>query len=163
MEIWNVYLDKQSLISFADQKNNFLMVLALGLSTLLMVYIDSKTVNSYSLISIVFVSLAGVLFLIFSINYVRVLFARYKPTEVNKIKSVISFIDISKHQSQQEYFANFKKLGDIEIKMDIAYQTYTLSKIVAKKFEIIRMNCYVIIGMVLLLVGFVLSDIICRF
>ena len=160
MTIWDIYLDKQNLISFADQKNNFLMVLALGISTLLMVYIDSKTTNGYDKICIIFIALAGVLFVMFSINYVRVLFARYIPTEEKKIKSVVSFIDITKHSSKLEYFNHFINLKENDLIMDISYQTFTLSKIVETKFKIIRMNCYLIIGMVFLLVGFVLFDII---
>ena len=151
---WNIYLNTQEIIKYADQKVHVLLVFTTIVAASVIVKFDYIVKQGFfnELLAIAFLIVTG-FFLMFAL---LALLARYDIKGEAIGPRQVFFRHIQERNSAREYANSFKEVSCQDALDDLCNQIYEVSVITESKFRNYRLACItLIIQIVLFLIIFI--------
>ena len=145
---WNIYLNTQEIIKYADQKVHVLLVFTTIVAGAIIIKFDSIVKQGLisELLAVAFLIVTG-FFLMFAL---LALLARYETKSDMTGPRLVFFRHIQQHNNANGYSKSFDEVSQKEALDDLCNQIYEVSVITQSKFKNYRLACLALIVQIIL-------------
>ena len=141
---WQIYLNTQDIIKYADQKVHVLIVLGTIITGAVLTQMDTllrELLLNRLLIFSFFISTGA-----FLTTALLALLARFDMKSDSNIPKLVFFRHIQMRSSALDYANSFQETSETEALKDLCYQIYEVSVITESKFKYYRAACVALLA-----------------